>query len=77
MTSHSPKEQAPHPALTFSKTRAEAWEKQATDEDFYKYLQGLEQVYAKRKYTGNGILNEKLLRDDYEQWKKEKKDEVW
>lgn len=59
----------PHPAVKMSKARIEAFEKYATDEELYQYLQDLAAIYAKRHYTGNGILDETALFVDYKKWK--------
>lgn len=61
-------EHRPHPAVAMGRQRALVWEKTATDEDFFEYLKVLRDVYAKRKYTGNGKINTKALFDDFEQW---------
>lgn len=60
-----------HPAVVFSPVRAKAWEEVATDEDFYRYLDGLRAVYAKRKYKGDGLPQEDLLEKDFKKWKDE------
>lgn len=59
----------PHPALTMSKARAEAWSKEATDAEFYQHLQDLTAIYARRHYTGNGRIDDTALFIDYKKWK--------
>lgn len=61
--------EVPHPALTLSKARKLAWEKYASDEEFYQYLSDLAAIYAKRHYTGRGVLNENALFLDFKKWK--------
>lgn len=59
----------PHPAVAMSKARADAWEKFATDEEFYQHLEDLSAIYAKRHYTGNGRLDQTALFVDYKKWR--------
>lgn len=58
-----------HPAVVFSRLRAYAWLKSATDEDFYKYIEGMAAVYAKRKYKNDGKIDKYILLKDYKKWK--------
>ncbi len=60
---------APHPAVAMSEARAAAWEKFATDEEFYEQLEKLSAIYAKRHYTGNGVLDQNALFVDYQKWR--------
>ena len=72
MKSPSPKG---HPAIVFSDVRAQAWEKVAEDEDFFRYLDGLINIYAKRLYNADGDAHkmfteyEPRLLEDYQKWK--------
>lgn len=59
----------PHPALTMSQNRARIWEKEASDEDFYTFLQELSAIYAKRKYQGRGVVDSNQLFRDYKEWR--------
>ena len=65
-----------HPGLTFSKTRAEAWEKHASDEDFFLYLDGMKAVYAKRKYKDDGVVDSNLMAKDYAAWQEQRKKDI-
>lgn len=64
-----------HPSIVFSDTRAKAWHRDAVDEDFYRYLDGLVTVYAKRLYENdsnphkNYVDYEPRLVEDYNKWK--------
>lgn len=62
-------ESIPHPAIVMSRPRANAWLKQATDDQFFEYLDTLAIIYAKRQYKGDGKLQEDLLLKDYAQWR--------
>lgn len=61
--------ESPHPAVVMSKTRADAWRKFASDEDFYKHLEDLSVIYARRHYTGNGNIDQTALFVDYKRWR--------
>ena len=69
-----------HPAIVFSPTRAQAWREAATNEDYYKYLDGLIGEYAKRLYEDDKAPNKKFkdyegrLIEDYTKWKDK---ELW
>ena len=55
----------PHPAITMSKDRARAWELEATNEEFYEFLTHLSNIYAKRNYKHDGVVDTTLLFRDY------------
>ena len=59
----------PHPAIVMSRTRANAWLKQATDDQYFEYIDTLAIIYAKRQYKGDGKLQEDLLLKDYALWR--------
>lgn len=56
-----------HPAITMSKARSVAWNT-ASDEHFYRFISKLAHIYAKRKYTGNGSVDNMLLFKDFKKW---------
>lgn len=64
-------ERHPHPGVVFSKMRAMVWERFATDEDFFVYVDGLRAIYAKRKYKGDGDTQDDIFDKDFKKWKGE------
>ena len=66
-----------HPAVVFSPVRAKAWAEVATDEDFFRYYQGLREIYAKRHYKENSgkLTDEDKLHEDFKVWRD--KQPVW
>ena len=64
-----------HPAVVFSPVRAKAWLEVATDEDFFRYFEGLKNTYAKRLYNEDANPHksfseyEEQLVEDYNKWK--------
>ena len=70
-----------HPALEFSRVRALVWEKEAEDDEFFYFIDGLARVYAKKHYKSDGRVDHDKLLKDYESWKqdkiKETGDDIW
>lgn len=64
-----PERSAPHPAVTMSRSRADAWERFATDEEFYQWLESMANIYAKRHYAGDGTIDQDVLFKDYKKWR--------
>jgi hypothetical protein len=67
----------PHPAITMSQRRAEAWKKEAEDEDFFKYLQSLAHIYSARKYRkGIDVRSDNMLFVEFKGWQDKQKDDI-
>lgn len=59
---------APSPMTKMTIARAIAWERKATNEEFYKFLKELAQIYAKKNYKDDGKVDDTLLFKDYKKW---------
>ena len=57
-----------HPVLRMTKARAKAWEKHASDEQFYIQLQELAAIYAKRHYIPGTMIDDTALFKDFKKW---------